>query len=161
MPLINAANTITTRTLITTKDVFMNQNIIFYPLLIQIILVMVLYILLGIEKSKAVKAGSVDRKKTALHNDAWPDHVLRVSNNIRNQFETPILFFVLSMVFFSLKSVDVTVLILCCAFVVSRIVHSYIHVTSNYVPKRRGVFMVGCVILIVLIFLAMKSLLLG
>ncbi len=139
----------------------MNQNIIFYPLLIQVMLVMVLYILLGIEKSKAIKAGGVDRVKTALHNDAWPDHVLRVSNNIGNQFETPMLFFVLSLVFFSLKSVDMTVLVLSCAYVVSRIVHSYIHVTSNYVPKRRGVFMVGCIILIVLVFLAMKSLLLG
>jgi hypothetical protein len=139
----------------------MNQNIIFYPLLIQIILVLVLYILLGIEKSKAVKAGSVDRVKAALHNHVWPDHVLRVSNNIANQFETPILFFVLSLVFFSLKSVNVTVLVLCCAYVVSRIVHAYIHVTSNYVPKRRGVFMVGCVILVALVFLAMKDLLIG
>jgi hypothetical protein len=139
----------------------MNQNIIFYPLLIQIILVLVLYILLGIEKSKAVKAGSVDRVKAALHNHVWPDHVLRVSNNIANQFETPILFFVLSLVFFSLKSVNVTVLILCCVYVVSRIVHAYIHVTSNYVPKRRGVFMVGCVILVALVFLAMKDLLIG
>jgi hypothetical protein len=139
----------------------MNQTIIFYPLLIHIMLVLVLYILLGIEKSKAVKAGSVDMKKTALHNDAWPDHVVRVSNNIANQFETPILFFVLSLVFFSLKTVDVTVLALSCVYVASRIVHAYIHVTSNYVPKRRGVFMVGCVILIVLVVLAMKGLVLG
>jgi hypothetical protein len=139
----------------------MNQNIIFYPLLIQIMLILLLYILLGIEKSKAVKAGTVDRKKAALHNDAWPDHVVRVSNNIANQFETPILFFVLSLVFFSLKSVDMTVLVLSCAYVASRIVHAYIHVTSNYVPKRRGVFMVGCVILIVLVALAMKGLLIG
>jgi hypothetical protein len=139
----------------------MNQNIIFYPLLIQVMLVLLLYILLGIEKSKAVKAGTVDRKKAALHNDAWPDHVLRVSNNIANQFETPILFFVLSLVFFNLKAVDVTVLVLSCAYVASRIVHAYIHVTSNYVPKRRGVFMVGCVILIVLVALAMKDLLLS
>jgi hypothetical protein len=139
----------------------MNQNIIFYPLLIQIMLVLLLYILLGIEKSKAVKAGTVDRVKAALHSDAWPDHVVRVSNNIANQFETPILFFVLSLVFFSLKAVDVTVLVLSCAYVISRIVHAYIHVTSNYVPKRRGVFMVGCVILIVLVALAMKGLLLG
>jgi hypothetical protein len=139
----------------------MNQNIIFYPLLIQIMLVLLLYILLGIEKSKAVKAGTVDRKKTALHNNAWPDHVLRVSNNIANQFETPILFFVLSLVFFSLKAVDVTVLVLSCVYVASRIVHAYIHVTSNYVPKRLGVFMVGCVILIVLVVLAMKGLMLG
>jgi hypothetical protein len=139
----------------------MNQNIIFYPLLIQVMLVLLLYILLGIEKSKAVKAGSVNRVKAALHNDAWPDHVVRVSNSIANQFETPILFFVLSLVFFSIKSVDVTVLVLCCAYVASRIVHAYIHVTSNYVPKRLSVFMVGCVILIVLVVLAMKGLLFG
>lgn len=138
----------------------MNQTIIFYPLLIQIILILVLYILLGIEKSKAVKAGNVDRKKTALHNDAWPDHVLKVSNNIRNQFETPTLFFVLSLVLFSLKAVDMTVMILCCAYVASRIVHAYIHITSNYVPKRLAVFMIGCFILIILVVLAMKDLIL-
>jgi len=136
----------------------MSQSLIFYPLLMQVLLVLVLYIVLGIEKSKAYKRGDVDRVKAALHNDAWPDNVLKVSNNIRNQFETPVLFFVLSLVFFSLKSVDIWVLVLSGGYVLSRIVHSYIHVTSNYVPKRRGVFMLGCVILLVLVFLAAQRL---
>jgi len=140
---------------------FMNQSVIFYPLLMQVLLVLVLYIVLGIEKSKAYKRADVDRVKAALHNDAWPDNVLKVSNNIRNQFETPVLFFVLTLVFFSLKSVDVWVLALSCFYVLSRIVHSYIHVTSNYVPSRRGVFMVGCVILLVLVFLAVQRLIQG
>jgi len=139
----------------------MSQSIIFYPLLMQVLLVLVLYIVLGIEKSKAYKRGDVDRVKAALHNDAWPDNVLKVSNNIRNQFETPVLFFVLTLVFFSLKSVDVWVLALSSAFVLSRIVHSYIHVTSNYVPRRRWVFMVGCAILLVLVFLAAQRLIQG
>jgi len=142
----------------TTSGVFMSQSIIFYPLLMQVLLVLVLYIVLGIEKSKAYKRGDVDRVKAALHNDAWPDNVLKVSNNIRNQFETPVLFFVLTLVFFSLKSVDVLVLALSCFYVFSRIVHSYIHVTSNYVPRRRGVFMMGCVILLILVFLAVQRL---
>lgn len=129
----------------------MNPNLIFIPVLSHMLLVFILYIRLGIEKSKAVKAGSTDLKKTALNTKAWPDHVIKVSNNIGNQFETPMIFYVLSVIFYLTNSVDGLVISLMSIYAVSRYIHAYIHVTSNYVPYRFKVFLVGVLILLGLV----------
>lgn len=113
-----------------------------------------MYILLGYRKAKAVKTGSVNLKATALDNKAWPDAVLKVSNNIDNQFEIPIVFFVLCLLFYGIGQVDVLVLTLAWAYVISRYVHAYVHVGSNYVPLRMRIFSVGCLILLVMTLIA-------
>ena len=66
----------------------MNNDLIFLPVLAHVVLVFMLYIYLGIVKSRAVKAGSVDRKKVALNPKAWPESVVKVLNNLDNQFES-------------------------------------------------------------------------
>jgi hypothetical protein len=129
----------------------MNQDLIFIPVLSHMLLVFILYIRLGIEKSKAVKAGSVDLKKTALNTKAWPEHVVKVSNNIGNQFETPMLFYTLSVVFYLTSSVNVVTMFFMSIYALSRYIHAYIHVTTNYVPHRFKLFLVGILILLVMV----------
>jgi len=136
----------------------MQANLIFWPVLTQVALTILGYIMLGIVKTRAVKTGNVDLEKTALNNDAWPDSVLKISNNIRNQFQVPVLFFVLSFIFYSLDAVSVPVLSLAWAFVITRVIHAYIHMSSNYVPARFSVFTLGFVIMVLLAILAAVTL---
>ena len=136
----------------------MNSNLIFLPVLTQIAITIVGFMLLGVRKAKALKEGNVDMTKTALDNDAWPDYVLMVSNNIRNQFQVPVLFYVLCFVFYSINAVTTTVLYLAWAFVISRIIHAYIHMSSNYVPARFRVFTVGFVIMVIMFIYATSAL---
>ena len=126
----------------------MIQKLMFIPLLAHIFLVFFLFIKLGIEKSAAVKAGQVDRKKAALDNLAWPENVLKVSNNIANQFQIPMLFYALTFSLILAHSVNLIVLITMSLFVVSRYVHSYIHITSNYVPHRFKAFTFGTLLML-------------
>jgi len=137
----------------------MDVNLIFWPVLIQVTITIAGFILLGVRKAKALKAGNVDMTKTALDNDAWPDDVLMVSNNIRNQFQVPVLFYVLCFVFYSINAVSTTVLYLAWAFVISRIIHAYIHMSSNYVPARFRVFTIGFVIMVVMMIFSARALL--
>jgi len=137
----------------------MSTTVILVPVLMQVLLTLLLFIRLGVEKSKASAAGGVDRHKAALHYDAWPDAVLKVSNNIRNQFETPILFYVLAIVFCLLNEVDLIVLGLAVVYVASRYIHAWVHTSSNYVPWRLRSFMLGAVVLLILLFIAMTRLL--
>lgn len=137
----------------------MDNNLIFLPVLVQILLTITIFIALGIVKSRAVKLGQVDLEKRALHPDAWPDSVLKVSNNINNQFETPVLFYALAMMLWALDAVDALALVFAWGFVVTRIVHAYIHTGSNIVPIRRKVFTVGCIFLLLLTLLAFKAIL--
>lgn len=126
----------------------MIQQLMFIPLLAHIFLVFFLFIKLGIEKSTAVKAGQVDRKKAALDNQAWPENVLKVSNNIANQFQIPMLFYALTFSLILTHSVNLIVLIAMSLFVVSRYIHSYIHITSNYVPHRFKAFTFGTLLML-------------
>lgn len=136
----------------------MHSNLIFWPVLIQLTIVIAGFMLLGLRKAKALKTGGVDMRKTALDNDAWPDDVLKVSNNIRNQFQVPVLFYVLCFMFYSLDAVTTTVLWLAWAFVISRVIHAYIHMSSNYVPARFRVFTIGFVIMVLMLITAVKTL---
>ncbi len=135
----------------------MDKNLVFLPVLVQILLTIMVFVALGIVKSRAVKLGQVDLEKRALHPDAWPDSVLKFSNNINNQFETPVLFYALTTMLWALNAVDIFALSFAWGFVITRIVHAYIHTGSNYVPARRMVFTVGCVFLLLLTLLGFES----
>ena len=128
----------------------MEQNLIFIPVLVQVLLTLVLFILLGKAKTSAQSAGEVDEARRALHADAWPEAVIKINNNIRNQFEVPVLFYVVSFVGWGLQIVDYLFLTVAVLFVLTRLVHARIHTGSNYVPIRRRVFTIGTVLVLVM-----------
>lgn len=128
----------------------MQNNMILLPALAQVLLTMVLYGALAVAKARATRSGLVDTARRALHDDAWPESVMKINNNIRNQFELPVLFYVLTIVLWQLKETGMFVQALAWLFVASRCVHAYIHTGSNYVPARRKVFMFGCVVVMVM-----------
>ena len=70
----------------------------------------------------------------------------------------PVLFYVLCFMFYSLDAVTTTVLALAWAFVISRVIHAYIHMSSNYVPARFRVFTIGFVIMVLMLIVAVKTL---
>jgi hypothetical protein len=139
----------------------MNAELILWPVIIQIALTVFVYTLLGARKLNAFKARTVDLRKAALDNSAWPDDVRKVSNNIQNQFQLPVIFYVLCLAFLVTDSVSLIVMILSWGFTVSRVAHSYVHVGSNHVPTRSRFFMMGCICLILLSILLTLHLLSG
>ena len=141
-----------------TSQTLMNQDLILWPLLAQVLLVIALFIRLGQLKDRARAADAVDLSLAALDNDAWPDDVRRVANNIRNQSQVPVLFFVLVLALFARGSVDVFAVAVAWLFVVSRVLHSAIHIGSTYVPYRSRVFKLGLVCIVVLVGLLIRAL---
>jgi hypothetical protein len=137
----------------------MNQNLMLWPVMGQILLVVVLYAYLAIVKARELKAGNVDRKLTAVDQDKWPLPVRLINNNLRNQFETPILFYVITICLMALGAANQVTLAIACGYVLMRCVHSYVHVTSNKVPIRLPAFVVGFVLLQVLFAYTVKALL--
>ncbi len=134
----------------------MSGNLIFAPVLIQILLTIAGYIGLAIAKASAVKNKQVNEARRGLYDDAWPERVIQINNNIRNQFELPVLFYALCFMLWALQAVTTPALIIAWLFVISRLLHAYIHTGSNYVPLRRNVFMFAT--LMVLIMTLMVSL---
>lgn len=131
----------------------MNSNYILWPVLAQVFLTLIMLIVLGARKTKAVKAGEVDRQQAALNNRVWPQDVVKVSNNIANQFEIPVLFYVLCLVLYSMNAVGMVAIVLAWLFALSRFAHAYVHIGSNYVPMRLRFFLLGCFVLIAMLIL--------
>jgi hypothetical protein len=136
----------------------MSSNHIFWPVLAQVLLTLVMFIVLGARKAKAIRAGKVNREQAALDNRVWPEYVVKVSNNIANQFEVPMLFYILCVVLFSINAAGTVAIVLAWLFVASRYAHAWVHVGSNYVPVRMRLFMVGCVILLSMLAVAASKL---
>jgi len=139
----------------------MNSSHIIWPVLAQIFLTLIMFIMLGVRKAKAVKAGEVNRRQAALNNREWPEYVVKVSNNIANQFEAPVLFYVLCLVLYSINAVGMVAIVLAWLFALSRFAHAYVHIGSNYVPMRFRLFLVGCLVLIAMLILVVWALVTG
>jgi hypothetical protein len=124
------------------------NNQLLWPMVIQILLTLLVFIPLGKRKKAAVNTGKADLSRTALDNRAWPDDVVQVSNNIQNQFQLPVLFYALCLGFMVNNSVSLLVIGLAWVFSVTRIAHAYVHITSNYIPHRMGLFLIGFISLL-------------
>jgi hypothetical protein len=136
----------------------MSRDWILVPVIIQVFLTLFVYLRLLQVKKRAAAEGRVDRTRVALRDDAWPDYVIQVNNNIRNQFELPVLFYVLAVILWLLESAHGVAVAAATVFVVSRIVHAGIHLSINAVPPRRHTFTVGWVAVFVMAVLVLWEL---
>ncbi len=137
----------------------MNRDLIFLPVLLQVLVTVYAYVLLIRAKTRAARAGLVNEARRALHDDAWPDDVIKINNNIRNQFELPVLFYVVVIVLWAIGAAGTFSQVVAWLFVLSRAAHLFVHTGSNYVPLRRRIFTFGVVMVIALLGTATWNLL--
>lgn len=100
---------------------------------------------------QAVKTRQVSPKyfKTYL-GDTLPERIQVVERHYDNQFQLPLLFFITIAVHLTIGRADYSTLAMAWAFVASRLIHSWIHLGSNYLPKRAAAFALGWVLIILL-----------
>ena len=135
----------------------MDQSLIFIPVLAQVSLTIFIFLILAARKAKAVNDGFEDRSKAALNNKAWPEHVVKASNSIDNQFQVPVLFYVVCLSLYQMGGVTTLALVFAGVFSVSRYFHAYVHLGSNFVPLRLRLFLVGSLCVIGLTVLAISK----
>ena len=127
----------------------MNQTAIFWPMIAHAALVFVIYVLLGLRRRQAVAGGNAKVSQFRENRDE-PSESLFVRNALENQFELPVLFYAVCLALQASGAVDALTLSLAWLFVVSRYVHSFIHVTSNRIRHRQPAFVVGFLAVIAL-----------
>lgn len=137
----------------------MNSHLIYWPVLAQLSIPLVVLILNGKRKAGDVNSGDVDREKAAMDNEAWSKPTVLTSKSLANQFQFPVVFYVLCLLLASLNAVTTGVLVVSWLFVVARLIHAYVHVTTNYVPIRFRAFLISMVLLLVLFGLTIAALL--
>ncbi|SIQ00162.1 hypothetical protein SAMN05880590_101706 [Rhizobium sp. RU35A] len=113
-----------------------------WPMIAHVVLVFFLYILLSVRRVAAVRAGRATVSQFRENLQDPPDSLF-VHNNLKNQFELPVLFHVVCMALYMTSGDNPVIIGLAWFFVLSRCVHTYIHVTSNRIRYRRLAFMAG------------------
>lgn len=126
----------------------MSLKAVLLPLFVQVGLSFALLLWLASVRRILLKSLKVKWQDIALKQKPWPDQALQISNCLQNQFEIPILFYVLISLSVSTQKASLTFVILEWLFVATRLAHAYIFTTSNYVPLRGQFFIAGVLILL-------------
>jgi hypothetical protein len=77
-----------------------------------------------------------------------PDRIAATSRHVVNLFETPVLFYVVAILAYVTEQTGALMVALAWAYVSTRVVHSWIHLTSNVVIWRFRVFIVSWLLLL-------------
>ena len=128
----------------------MTVPMILLPVFVLISQIFILALWMGYERNRVVLSKQVKIKEIALTKEAWPERPKQISNAYHNQYELPVLFFVLVAFAMITRKADLIFVVLSWVFVISRIVHMLIHTSSNRVPRRFFAYVVGLFTLIVM-----------
>lgn len=110
------------------------------PLFVEVALTFGLWFWMAYYRVTLIQRRQVHPRDVALREPNWPKHVLQVSNAAHNQLETPLLFYVLTILAIVTRHADLLFVILAWLYVVFRLLHAYIHVTSNRISVRGPLF---------------------
>ncbi len=134
---------------------------ILLPLFVQVALTFVLLFWMARSRIGALKRRETTLNDTALGQPNWPPRVQQIANSYHSQLQLPLLFYVLTIVAIMTKHVDFLFVALAWLFVLTRVVHAYIHTGSNYVRHRFNAFAAGVFILLAMWIIFAVRILLG
>lgn len=102
-----------------------------------------LLIWMGRERVPRVMRGEVAVGDIALDRTAYPQKARQLSNSFDNQFQLPVLFYLAVLLGLVVGGTSWLDVVLAWAFVILRIAHAAIHVTSNHVYRRFLAYVAG------------------
>jgi hypothetical protein len=109
----------------------------------------------------ALVGGEAKVRDIVLGQPNWPTRATQIGNCFRNQFEMPLLFYILIALALPLRHADLVIVLLSWVFVVTRVAHAGIFVTSNDLNQRSLAWFAGVLVLFAMwLYFALKILLL-
>jgi hypothetical protein len=112
-------------------------------------LIFFLYAWLTIARTRAVRDGETKYSCFVLGRDE-PLHVARITRNLANQFELPVIFYALVVLLIALDRVTVVDIAAAWIFVGGRLAHTLVQTLTDNVPLRGQVFTVNFLAVVVL-----------
>jgi hypothetical protein len=128
----------------------MSVQMILLPLFVEVILTLVLWSWMAMLRTRDFNSGAVRPDNIALREPNWPKRTTQLANAFANQFELPVLFYVLTILEYVTHLAGIVFVVLAWVFVIFRLLHAYVHVTSNIVRLRGALYGVGAFVLIIM-----------
>jgi hypothetical protein len=139
----------------------MSIQMVLLPLFVQVGLTFALLLGMATARTRALSSRETTFKEIALGQANWPERATQLGNCFRNQFEVPVLFYVLIALALPIRHADLVIALLSWVFVVTRFAHAGIFVTSNDVRTRSLAWFAGVLVVLAMwIYFALKILLL-
>jgi hypothetical protein len=114
---------------------------ILWPMLAHIGWVFLLYTWLTVARMRAVRAGEVVFGDFARGEE--PHHIARITRNLANQFELPVIFYAAVVMLIALNKVTTIDLIAAWVFIAGRVIHTLVQTLTDNVPLRGQVFLIN------------------
>ncbi len=128
----------------------MSIQAVLLPVFVQVALTFALLYWSGYVRVGHTRRGEVKLRDIALRQANWPEHATKLGNAFLNQLEIPILFYALVAFALLTRKADLAFVVLSWVFVLLRLLHAYIHVTSNRVSRRFFAYAAGTLTLLVM-----------
>jgi hypothetical protein len=138
----------------------MSVQMVLLPVFVLIGMAFALLLAMATARTRSLRSGETRFEDIALREPNWSVRATQIANCFSNQFEVPVLLYVLIALALPLRHADLVIVVLSWVFVVTRFVHAGIFVTSNNVPQRGMAWFAGVVVLMVMwIYFALRILL--
>ncbi len=139
----------------------MSIQAILLPLFVEVILTLGLLLWLADLRRRDLNSGAVKLTQVALREPNWPARTQQVAFSFSNQFELPVLFYVLTILEIITRHADLIFLVLAWVFVLTRLMQALVHTTSNMVRRRGAWYGFGAVALLVAWLIFIVRIMLG
>lgn len=127
----------------------MTLQMILLPLFVQVALTFAVLFVTGARRGSAIRTRQVG-EEAVWDDSVFPREARAPANNFRNQFELPVLFYVVTVLALFTRKADLLFVALAWVFVLSRIAHAVVHCTSNNIRLRFPAYLVGVIALMVM-----------
>ena len=124
----------------------MSQTSIFGPVFAMLLLTLVVWAYMYVRRIHFFTRNEIGPRDLAAPGalaGLSPPAVSNPSDNLKNLFEIPVLFYVLTLYLFATKQVDATYVSAAWAFVLFRALHSAVHCTINLVMLRFSLYLIS------------------
>ncbi len=139
----------------------MSVQWVLLPVFVQVGLTFFLLLWMAGARRNALVRGETKMKDIALRQPNWPAKTTQIGNCYLNQFEIPVLFYIIVAIALPLRHMDLVMVMLSWVFVVTRFAHAGIFVTSNDVRTRSLAWFAGVLVLLAMwVYFALRILLL-
>ena len=127
----------------------MAQTAIFGPMLLMMILTLAVWIYMFARRIPFIQRSNLtpEQFEPTTFAELQPPEVSNPSDNLKNLFELPVVFYALCLYLFVTGTVDGVQVALAWGFAVLRIAHSLVHCTFNHVVTRFAIYAAASVCL--------------
>jgi hypothetical protein len=139
----------------------MSVQFVLLPVFVLVGLTFALLLGMAATRRGALVSGQTKARDVVAGKPNWPARAAQIGDCYSNQFELPLLFYVLIAIALPLRHIDYVMVMLSWVFVITRFAHAGIFVSSNDLKQRSLAWFAGVLVLFAMWLYFALSILLG